>query len=278
MDILKLRELLAKYDIRPVHARGQNFLVNDGVLDRIVEASGVQPGDRVVEIGPGPGMLTEKLLAAGAEVVAIEIDVRLQKLLEERFADRNFTLLKGDALEFGNHEITQAFSERGSYKVVANIPYSITSKLIMKFLTEAPCPESLTLMVQKEVADRITSGPGDMSHLAVSVQLLGRPEKIMNVSRGSFSPAPKVDSAVLRIVRKPEDELGFDLGEFGKISSLVARAFAARRKQLKNTLASEVGGSERIVEILAELGISPNVRPEELPAEAWVKIYKLVSV
>ncbi|MEY4745065.1 MAG: hypothetical protein RL272_1010, partial [Candidatus Parcubacteria bacterium] len=175
MDANELRDLLAPYGIRPVKDRGQHFLLDDRVVERMADAAGVAAGERVVEIGPGPGILTSVLLGRGAEVVAIELDLKLRSLLQARFgADPRFRLLEGDVRSFSNGDIASRFSAAdggpAAYKVVANLPYNITTDVLRKFLLEPPMPSSVTVMVQREVADRILAQAGDMSALAVFVR------------------------------------------------------------------------------------------------------------
>jgi 16S rRNA (adenine1518-N6/adenine1519-N6)-dimethyltransferase len=266
-----LRNLLARYGITPVHARGQNFLVNEGVLEAIVAAAEVRPGDQVLEIGPGPGVLTERLLAAGAYVVAVEIDARLQGLLRDRFAGAAFTLVSGDALEQRAADLVRAFPRPGdAYKVVANIPYGITSKLLLKFLLEQPTPTVTTVMVQREVADRIVAEGGKMSRLAVLVQALGQPRKVMNVSRGSFTPPPRVDSAVLQVVHGRHPGLAA-LGdeELEAFFDMVGRLFSGKRKKLRNLLA---GMGVKEFSAIEAAGINPQLRPEDLRLDDWVRL------
>jgi 16S rRNA (adenine1518-N6/adenine1519-N6)-dimethyltransferase len=268
-----LQQLLRQYDIDPVHARGQNFLLDDHALDRMVAAAGVAAGERALEIGPGPGVLTEKLLAAGARVTAVEIDGRLQRLLSERFGER-LNLLRGDILEFSNEALVRELGAgAGSYKVVANIPYAITSKILLKFLEGAPKPTSLTLMVQVEVADRLTAKPGDMSQIAVLAQTYAEVTKVVKVPRGSFLPPPKVDSAIVHLALRDEATIaafftGLDKKRF---FALVAAGFQQKRKKLRNTLPYPAPEADRL---LAAAGLPANCRPEELSVEHWRRLAK----
>jgi len=265
-----LQLLLKQYDIDPVHARGQNFLLDDHALDRMVEAAGVTAGESVLEIGPGPGVLTEKLLAAGARVTAVEIDGRLQRLLAERFAER-LNLLRGDILEFSNTDLIKAMGASAGYKVVANIPYAITSKILIKFLDGAPKPTSLTLMVQLEVADRLTAKPGDMSQLAVLAQTYAEVTKVVKVPRGSFLPPPKVDSAIVHLKLRDEAAItAFFAGvDKKRYFNLVAAGFLQKRKKLRNTLPMPAIEADRLI---AAAGLSANCRPEELNIDDWQRL------
>jgi 16S rRNA (adenine1518-N6/adenine1519-N6)-dimethyltransferase len=270
-----LRELLDKYDIRPVHGRGQNFLASDEVLESVLRAAEVAPGEQVLEIGPGPGVLTEKLLGRGAFVVAVEIDGRLQKLLHDRFAGDRFVLVPGDAMERSTASLAARFPDPPApYKVVANIPYGITSALLLKFLQEEPRPQSVTLTVQKEVAERVTAGPGEMSRLAVAVQSLGRPRRVRNVPSGAFSPPPKVDSAVLRVdVRRHDLLADWPEPEVSRFLDFVGRGFGSPRRTIGNLLSGEAGGKVESARILAVCGISPQARPATLSVEDWISLF-----
>ena len=215
---------------------GQNFLVNQGVLARIIEAADIGPEDTVLEIGPGTGALTQHLINTGAHIIAIEKDRRLIEPLRERFP--TVELIEGDALK--THPTSDV--------IVANIPYYLTSRLI-RLITEAWRPSRAILMVQYEVARRMMAKPPDMNLLALSVQLYAEPKLVMRVSRGSFRPVPEVDSAVVRLDMLPDVD-----GDLNKrIMALAKLAFATKRKQLK-------------------FGPRPSARPQELSVEDWRKL------
>lgn len=261
----KLSALLKQFGIRPIHDRGQHFLLDGAVVENMLAAAGVQVGDDVVEIGPGPGILTEALLDAGARVTAAELDLKLCALLEQRFSGREFRLLQGDALGFSDND----FSPSGRpYKVVANIPYGITSPLIAHFLFDLDRPpQSLTLMVQREVAERIAAKPGAMSMLALSVQLRGEASVAMRVPRTAFAPPPKVDSAVIHIsVHKKDPAV-----DIQKVLAVAKTAFSAPRRQVQNTLASIRPGDALNAALLAA-EIAPQARPAELSVEQWKRL------
>lgn len=274
MDANALQELLAPYGIRPLRDRGQHFLLDDRVVGRMVEAAAVAPGDRVVEIGPGPGILTAALLAKGAEVVAVEIDLKLRSLLRDRFgAEPRFRLVEGDALGFPTADLSSRFSGGGTapYKVVANLPYNITSDALRKFLREDPVPSSVTVMIQREVADRILAAPGDMSALAVFVRTFGDVARVTNVPSGAFLPPPKVDSAVIHIVRKSREALLEFFRPVGeeRYFTVVRTAFAGKRKKLRNSLQGLATSEKALNEAFLRAGIAPERRPEELTVEQW---------
>ena len=283
MTLDELRKLLEPHGIRPVKDRGQNFLLDDRVVGKMAEAAGVKAGSRVVEIGPGPGILTSALLERGAEVVAIELDSKLRSLLRGRFGmNVGFRMLEGDALSFPNADIISRFSEPPTlhsplpapYQVVANLPYAITSETLRKFLLEPPLPSAITVMVQREVADRVLAAPGKMSALAVLVQTYGRVKRVTNVPAGSFYPPPKVDSTVIHIARKSEAELAAFFGSVRpeRYFTVVRTAFAGKRKQLKNTLKALGLPENGLNKAFHATGIAPEQRPEELSVNDWRKL------
>ena len=168
---------------------GQNWLVDETVVKKIIQAAEITPGELILEIGPGTGVLTQALVDAGVQVIAVEADPNLIEPLKERFADR-IQLIEGDALTFSLHHF--------SYKLIANIPYNITSDLLRRFLTQDPKPSRMVLMVQKEVADRIVARPAQMSLLSVMCQLYAVCRRVSVVPAGAFRPVPKVDSAIVQ--------------------------------------------------------------------------------
>lgn len=277
MTAEELRALLEPHGIRPLRDRGQHFLLDDRVVERMVDAAGVRPGSRVLEIGPGPGILTSRLLDAGADVVAVEIDVKLRALLATRFGTRpGFRLLDGDARAFSNAMLVDAFSTGaiGPYSLVANLPYAITSETLRKFLLEDPAPAAIVVMIQREVADRILAKPGDMSALAVMVQAMGDVTRVANVPAGSFFPPPKVDSAVIHIMRKTDAMLAqtFAGTTRERFLAITQAAFAGKRKQLRNTLRPLARDENSLNKAFLESKIAPTRRPEELSLEEWTRL------
>ncbi len=289
MTPTELRNLLEPLGIRPLKDRSQHFLLDEKVVTAMVDAAGVEEGTPVLEIGPGPGILTADLLRRGADVVAIEIDKKLCTVLRERFgAYKNFHLIEGDVLDphlvipgltrdperkkvfpnvSGSRVKPGMTIEGHGMTVVANLPYAITSAILQKFLLESPAPSSITVMIQKEVADRILAKPGDMSSLAVLVQTFTRVQRVRNVAAGAFFPPPKVVSTVIHMERRSDEELA---AFFGTIPSqryfdIVRRAFSERRKQLRNSLKIFA----KIEKALVEAKIAPSARPEELSIAQW---------
>jgi 16S rRNA (adenine1518-N6/adenine1519-N6)-dimethyltransferase len=234
---------------------GQNFLYDSSILTRIVSAAGLSPDDTVVEIGPGPGSLTRLLAGAAKKVVAIELDQDLYARLRAEFAGyRNVELIHGDAMKF-------AYENVGRFKVVSNIPYYITTPIIFRLLEAKGNLESMTLTIQKEVAQRIAAAPGgkDYGVLSIMVQYHAKPEMQFIIPKEAFRPAPKVDSAVLymKMLEKPSVEVEDEKMFF----RVVKTAFSQRRKTLSNSLK---GFGRNIKELLTAAGIDPGRRPETL--------------
>ncbi len=223
------KELLHRYGLEAKKSLGQNFLFDENVLRRIVDAAELQPGDAVLEIGPGLGALTKLLAATAVSLVAVELDHRFLPILRQELASyTNVQLVHGDILA---QQLGRWFN--GPYKVVANVPYYITGAILRHLLEGEQKPSLMVLTVQKEVAERVTAVPPQMSLLAVSVQFYGRAEKVADIKAGSFWPAPDVDSAVLRITlpATPPDRA------LEQAFFRVTRAgFSQKRKQLQNNL------------------------------------------
>lgn len=262
----QLRRLMAAEGLRPRKALSQNFLTDAAALDAIVEAADLAPGDRVVEVGPGLGVLTRRLLAAGASVLAVELDRRLAAWLRHELTGvAAFDLVEADALAIHPRDL---FAD-GDYKLVANIPYHITSPLLHAFL-EGPRPPVLTvLLVQAEVAERVASPPGGMSYLSVFVQNIARAEVVARVPADAFEPAPAVDSAILRLARRdaPAVPPGPERETFHRI---VQAGFRQRRKQVHNGLGRELPVPPGAVDAaLVACGIDRDRRPQTLSVEEW---------
>ncbi|MEI8061154.1 MAG: 16S rRNA (adenine(1518)-N(6)/adenine(1519)-N(6))-dimethyltransferase RsmA [Candidatus Berkelbacteria bacterium] len=267
MNKAQLIQFLRANEIWAKRTMGQNFLVDNEVLDKIIAAAGISSSDTVLEIGPGLGVLTEGLSEKANKVIAIEKDDKLTEMLESKFSGTNVEILHQDALEFDPTDL-------GEYKLVANIPYNITSLIIRKFLETANKPERLILMVQKEVAERITAKPGDMSLLSVSVQFYAQVEIITLVKNTSFYPSPKIDSAVIKISPK-ELSKGINEKEFFRI---VKFGFAAKRKTLENNLSAGMHiTKEDASGIIKAAGLEARIRAEALTIENWKKLYDLVT-
>ena len=245
-------------EIIPKKSLGQNFLVNKGIAQKILNAAEITNNDLVLEIGPGRGVLTEELRKKANRLIAVEKDHRLITDLKNMFREfSNVEIIEGDVLKFNPYSIFHI-----PYKIVANIPYYITSHLLKTIFEKWPVPKVIVLMVQKEVAQRITAKPPHMNLLALSVQFFAEPKIISYVSRGSFRPIPKVDSAIIRLT--PKHEIwNIEYGIKDRFFKLIKTAFAGKRKQLKNTIG---------IEVLKNTGIKPESRPEELSLGDWLKL------
>ncbi len=258
--------------INPKKSLGQNWLNSDKALETIVKAGQIKPGDLVLEIGPGTGALTQKLIEAGAIVIAIEKDNRLIPLLEGKFSteiDRNkLQIIEADILET---DITKIIG-RQDYKLIANIPYYITGQIFKKFLQDNLQPTLMVVLIQKEVAERITGNllisskkPVKESILSLSIKVYGKPKYISTIKKGSFTPAPKVDSAILLIEDISKNFFIDNNINENHFFNLIKKGFSSKRKLLKSNL-------EINEEILATNKINPLARAEDLNLENWKNI------
>ncbi len=268
-NIRELRNFLYAHHIRPNKAFGQNFIVDHSILLRIVEAAEIHVDDQVLELGAGTGVLTRELAKHARRVVAVELEREMLSLLVK--TTRNYTnveLLERNLLYV---DPTEVFGS-DPYKLVANLPYYITAPTFRHFLESANPPRLFVVMVQYEVAQRIVAGPGDMSLLGVSIQFYGRPSIIEYVPARAFYPAPKVDSAILRIDLK--DEVPLTPGQRDSFFRLVQAGFSQRRKQVHNSLTH--GLHRKNVEVQAGLlaaNIDPSRRAETLSIEDWLRLW-----
>jgi len=271
---LDVSGLLRQHGLHAEKRLGQNFLQDPYALEKIVKAAEIHPSDTVLEIGPGLGSLTRYLAAAAQKVVAVEMDEKLFPPLEAVIAPyRNIHLVHADILEIEPEEIV----EQHEYLVVANIPYYITSALIRHLLESSPKPRRIVLTIQKEVAERICAGPGDMSLLALSVQVYGQPHVATHIPAGAFFPAPKVDSSVLVIdifsaPRVEEKVLGI-------FFHLIKAGFSQKRKKLRNSISAGLHQSPAETEkMLRAVDIDPQRRAETLSLEEWGKLSYQYSI
>lgn len=244
---------------------GQNFLINKGVVAKIIDAAQLKGNETVLEIGPGFGAMTESLLAAAAKVVAIEIDPRLSRHLTRRFRDhKNLQLVEGDALAFDFSELIP-----GEFTLVANLPYNITGPFMYRLTTLPLLPKTALLMVQWEVARRLTAQPGtkDYGALTIQIQYYFHAELLFRVNPGSFYPAPEVDSGVIRLERRP---CPFPPKDPDLMFSLVKTAFSQRRKMFRGLLASALNiEKDTVTKAFATAGIDETVRGEDLSIEQF---------
>ncbi len=274
---MDIRKLLHEFDIQPKKSLGQNFLVDQRALERIVEAAELGPEDIVLEIGPGLGTLTRLLAARAGRVVAVELDSRLVEALKKILADlSNVEVIHGDILELDPAALlTRAAGFQ--YKVVANLPYYITSAILRHLLTAAVKPKLMVVTVQLEVARRIVAEPGDMSLLAVSIQFYGRPRIVARIKAGAFYPSPQVDSAVVRIDLHEQPVVEVD--DVDSFFEVVRAGFAQRRKQLRNALAAELGlPTNQVAQALSRAGINPKRRAQTLNIKEWARVWKEIQL
>ena len=275
---MDVRRLLKRFDIQPKKSLGQNFLTDQRVLERIVEAAEHGPEDIVLEIGPGLGTLTRLLAAEAGRVVAVELDQRLVKVLKQTLADLpNVEIIHGDILELNPADLLERHMAGLQYKVVANLPYYITSAILRHLLTAEVRPRLMVVTVQLEVARRITAEPGDMSLLAVSVQFYGRPRIVARIKAGAFYPSPQVDSAVIRI--DLDDRPVVEVDDPDGFFEVVRAGFAQRRKQLRNALAAELNlPASEVAQALSRAGVNPRRRAQTLSIEEWGKVWREMQI
>jgi len=246
---------------------GQNFLKSKTALYAMVKAGDISASDIVLEIGPGQGALTEKLLETGAKIIAVEKDDRLIEFLQEKFAkeinDGQFKLIHSDILELDLHSLSL---KANSYKLIANIPYYITGQIFRKFLSGNIQPTKLVMMVQKEIADRIIARDGKESLLSLSVKVYGTPKKIMKVEKENFSPKPKVDSAILLVDNISKDFFSDNITE-EKFFEIIKAGFAHKRKVLSANLKELLRNDVQKLFTMAH--IPEKARAEDLTLENW---------
>ena len=284
-----IKEFLSKYETRPSKGLGQNFLIDENILKKIIKSADIKPNDIILEVGPGIGNLTRELAkkvhphtkrddmvgentnksgsrsgVGAGKVISVEKDKKMIEILKETLKDyKNIEVINADILKLNPQHYTL-----NPYKVVANIPYYLTSPLIRKFLEEKNPPQEMVLMLQKEVAQRICSKPPDMNLLAVSVQFYAEPKIISYVSKNCFWPAPKIDSAIIKIIPKIKKQIKNDL--FFKV---VKAGFSQPRKQLVNNLSKTLKlTKEQTIALLIKNNIKPNQRAETLSIEDWIKL------
>ena len=276
------RFIMKKYNIRANKNLGQNFLINEEVVKNIVGCSNIEKDNLVIEIGPGLGTLTKYLLEKAGKVICIELDTKMLQILEDRFSlYNNFELINNDVLKVDLKNIIEKEKTEGkikNVKIVANLPYYITTPIIMKLLEEELELESITVMIQKEVADRLIATPGEKNTGAItySVYYYADSEAIMEVPNSSFIPEPEVTSKVIKLnIRKepavkPKDK--------EKMFKIIKYAFMQKRKTLLNSLTNNgvFKNKTQGTEILNSLGIKENVRPEELTLEQFEKISNIL--
>jgi len=274
-DAASLPARLKALGIRPRRHRGQNFLVSPAILQQIVEAAELTPEDWAIEVGPGPGNLTRLLAEAAGRVIAVEVDPQLLDILREDLQGyENVSPILGDVRDLTPAELLRAGGDSEAthpYKVVANLPYYLTSLILRHFLEAAPAPRLMVVTVQWEVAQRIVARPPRMSLLSVAIQFYGEPEVVRKVPAGAFYPRPKVDSAIVRI--RVKGSSAWPHSHPRAYFRVVAGGFAHRRKQLRNALSRSLGIPVPVVlGALEQAQIAPTHRAESLNLEEWARL------
>ncbi len=282
---MQTKRLLRRFGLRARKGLGQHFLIDRGVLESTTLAAGLTPGDVVIEVGPGLGVLTRELARQVGGLLAIELDSKLAAILQDNLAPfGNVTVINGDVLEINPVALLSKVpvSLPGtaetplSYKVVANIPYYITSPVLRHFLEANVKPRLMVFMVQKEVAEAITAGPGRMSVLSVSVQFYGKPEIVSRVPATCFYPAPEVDSAILRITVYPQPAVA--VADVDGFFSLVRAGFSTARKQLVNSLSQGLKlPKTEVLPLLQKAKIASQRRAEALTLEEWAGLWQVFT-
>ncbi|MGB2828584.1 MAG: 16S rRNA (adenine(1518)-N(6)/adenine(1519)-N(6))-dimethyltransferase RsmA [Dehalococcoidales bacterium] len=269
--LAETKNLLRRSDLRARKRLGQHFLIDGSVQEQILSAAELTADDTVLEVGPGLGIMTRELARKVRRVIAIELDDKLAAFLKQEMASLpNVTIINQDILKV---EPAVLLPEPELYKVVANLPYYITSPVLRHFLEAAIKPGLMVVMVQKEVAETIAAGPGKRSLLSISVQLYGQPRIISQVPARAFYPAPEVDSAILRVDLYPEPAVAVDDTE--SFFETVRAGFANPRKQLANSLSRGLGISKsEASHLLEEAGIASQRRAETLTLEEWAQLWR----
>ena len=274
--------IMKKYGITANKKLGQNFLIDNNAIDAIVSSSEISKEDLVIEIGPGLGTLTKPLLESAGKVICIELDTRMIEILEDRFKlYDNFELINNDVLKVDLNKLISV-NKNGTIKhakVVANLPYYITTPIIMKLLEERLDIESITVMIQKEVADRLVAKPGEANTGAITyaINYYTKPSRIYEVDKTSFIPAPEVNSTIIKldVLKTPSVEIENEKLMF----KIIKAAFMQKRKTLLNGLTNSnlFGNKEEIEKMLQELGIDLKIRGEKLTLEEYAQITKYLN-
>lgn len=272
--------IINKYKVKANKNLGQNFLINEEVVSQIIDKSNVNKNDLIIEIGPGLGTLTQELLEKAGKVVCIELDNNMVKILQDRFKlYKNFELINADILKVNLHEIIRKEknnNEITNAKIVANLPYYITTPIIMKLLEEKLDLDTITVMVQKEVAERLTAIPGEKNTGAItySVYYYSEANPIIEVDKNSFIPSPEVESEVIQFKIRKQPPV--DIEDVDVMFKVIKNVFTQRRKTLLNAMINTkvVESKEKAINILNKLGLKETVRAEELSIYEFASIAK----
>ena len=280
-DLSTIRDLCARYDFALSKGFGQNFIINPGICPRIAEASGIGPGWGALEVGPGIGVLTEQLCKRADSVISIEVDKRLPPLLEETMADYdNFKLILNDVLKVDLKALLAEEFGGKPVAVCANLPYYITSPILMRLLEEKLPIRNITVMVQKEAAQRLCAAPGtrDAGAISYAVAYYAEPKLLFSVQPGSFYPAPKVTSAVIRLDVREKPAVTVPNGDEAAFFALIRAAFSQRRKTAANAIASGLGmPKDAVTAAIEAAGFDARIRPEALTLEDFAKIQQALA-
>lgn len=276
---LRARVALEKNGFRNTHSLGQNFILNEAFMEHLLDMTGVGPGDRVLEIGPGPGLLTALMAGRCEKVASIEIDEKLRPVLEEVLADcGNVKLVFGDAMRLDIGKVVSETMGGGAFRVVANLPYYITTDVLMRLVASGLPVSDICVMVQKEAAERMMSRPGGKQWcaMAATIEYFGSPEVLVEVPRAAFDPPPHVDSAFIRIAMHSEKPV--QAVDDGMMLKVIKAAFLMRRKKLTNNMKAVFSlDRDQAEAVLAEAGIDVNVRGESLEIEELARISNVLS-
>jgi 16S rRNA (adenine1518-N6/adenine1519-N6)-dimethyltransferase len=281
--LAQAKELLQQYQMHARKGLGQNFLVNSAILEKITQAAGLTSSDLVIEVGPGLGVLTRRLVEKAGHVIAVEVDERMVEVLQNTLgANSNLSLINRDILEVDPLDLIVQESSKFSskliqpyqYKLVANLPYYITQPIIRRFCEAKLKPALMVVMLQKEVAKNIVAKPGDLSILAISIQFYGKPQIVDIVPAGNFYPAPKVDSAILKIEMYPQPAVA--VTSEANFFKTVRAGFCAARKQVANALSQGLDISKpEVRSLMQKAAVEPQKRAETLTLEEWARLEKV---
>jgi 16S rRNA (adenine1518-N6/adenine1519-N6)-dimethyltransferase len=272
MLLSEIQNVCQNYGIKPSKSKGQNFLIDGNIIRKIIDGAGLTTEDTVLEIGPGLGVLTKELLTQAKRVIAVELDKQVIHFLRTEFKkeikSKKLELIEGDVLKVNFRELGLADF---NFKITANLPYSVTSQFFRQFLEHGPKPKEITVMIQKEVAQRMRAKKGEMNLLALSTQFFAEPEILFVVPPTCFWPAPAVDSAVIKLKLRSElPEVDIKL-----MFRLAKMGFASKRKQLHNNLSTGLKiKSEEVKAIFAEFGWREDIRAQDLEVDDWIRLAK----
>lgn len=276
VTLSQVKTLARQFKFKPKKRLGQHFLIDEEVLNSIISAAALTSEDIVVEVGPGLGVVTRRLAKQTAKVIAVELDYTLVSILQQSLsAFSNVSIIHGDMLKIAPSQLLKGLAQ--NYKVVANLPYYITSPILRHFLEASLKPSLMVVMVQKEVGEAMTAAPGRMSLLSVSTQLYSKPTAITYVPKESFYPPPKVDSLVLRL--DIYSKLPIGASDIASFFNVVKAGFSSPRKQLRNSLAQAFGmPPDQVALLLEKAGVEAKRRAETLSLEEWEKLWEIFAL